>query len=283
LIQEQRQVFYATLHTDAPSACCISAVWCYRLADQHHQEAVTRFDRVARTLPHFTIPSLASLASLRGLPDSHLALQIWTNDKQWQGFIICCEKAAPASYPVLLQLPPNILEAALEKVAERHWRELLKYATSKECTVPVFQPVRDVLNLFLDRLSNRQKARVAAAAAAAGGGAAGDKEKAAAAGGGAGSSAAAAAKASAGSGKAAAAGAKGKAAEVAKQQSKAPAAAKAPAAQQQQQQQGAKGSKVATAAATAAVPEQQQEQQQNQDDGDGGGGDDEFMLDFDDE
>eukprot|EP00775_Hariotina_reticulata_P002918 gene2918-3205_t len=30
------------------------------------------------------------------------------------------------------QLPPNILELALEKLNERHWRELLKYATSKE-------------------------------------------------------------------------------------------------------------------------------------------------------
>ncbi|KAF6263116.1 Symplekin tight junction protein C terminal-domain-containing protein [Scenedesmus sp. NREL 46B-D3] len=163
--------------------------------------------------------------------------QIWTNEKQWQGFIICCEKAAPASYPVLLQLPPNILEAALEKVAERHWRELLKYATSKECTVPVFQPVRDVLNLFLERLANRQKARMAAAAAAAGGsaaagGAAGDKDTPAAGGG------SAAVAATAGASRVAAAGAKKKAvAGGSKAGGTQKQPAKAPAAQRRQRSQ----------------------------------------------
>ncbi|KAF8072491.1 hypothetical protein HT031_000150 [Scenedesmus sp. PABB004] len=94
--------------------------------------------------------------------------QVWTSESQWRGFLIAAEKAAPASYPVLLTLPPSVLEAALGRLPERHWRELLRYATGPECAVPVFQPVRDVLAIFLDRLAARTKEKAAAAAAGAG-------------------------------------------------------------------------------------------------------------------
>jgi hypothetical protein len=64
-----------------------------------------------------------------------------------------------------------VLETALSRIGERHWRALLRYATGPDCTVRVFQPTRDVLQLFLERVAARQQQRkdeAAAAAAAAG-------------------------------------------------------------------------------------------------------------------
>lgn len=79
--------------------------------------------------------------------------QVWTDKTHWQGWVMCIDKGAPASYPVLLQLPANVLEAALEKLPRKHWVALLRYATSKECSVPVFAPVRAVLNKWVAAVS----------------------------------------------------------------------------------------------------------------------------------
>ncbi|CAL8106018.1 unnamed protein product [Calicophoron daubneyi] len=41
--------------------------------------------------------------------------QVWKSDKLWDGFIRCCIKTRPQSYQVLLQLPPERLEAVFQR------------------------------------------------------------------------------------------------------------------------------------------------------------------------
>ncbi|XP_018645935.1 LOW QUALITY PROTEIN: symplekin, putative [Schistosoma mansoni] len=40
--------------------------------------------------------------------------QVWKSEKLWDGFIRCCAKTRPQSYQVLLQLPPDRLEAVFQ-------------------------------------------------------------------------------------------------------------------------------------------------------------------------
>ncbi|CAH8434957.1 unnamed protein product [Schistosoma turkestanicum] len=40
--------------------------------------------------------------------------QVWKSEKLWDGFIRCCAKTRPQSYQVLLQLPPDKLEAVFQ-------------------------------------------------------------------------------------------------------------------------------------------------------------------------
>ncbi|CAH8436037.1 unnamed protein product [Heterobilharzia americana] len=41
--------------------------------------------------------------------------QVWKSEKLWDGFIRCCAKTRPQSYQVLLQLPPDRLEAVFQR------------------------------------------------------------------------------------------------------------------------------------------------------------------------
>lgn len=221
--------------------------------------------------------------------DFPCAGQIWLNERQWQGFIICCEKAAPASYPVLLQLPSNILEQAMDKMHERHWKPLLHYALSKECVVPVYGPTEEVLNLFLERLAKRQRERAAAAGIAT---TTIDGAVSGAAAAATGSSSTTRPRAAAGvkvkqPTAAAAATASGKAAakpDIEKPKGTTTAGPGngsgegiADAANDQQEQQKVGEAAEIDQIAVATVDQQQQQQQGSDDDG---GGDDDFMLDF---
>jgi hypothetical protein len=94
--------------------------------------------------------------------------QVWTDPVSWQGFLLCADKAAPASYPVLLQLPASVLDAALARLPHSHWAALARFALSEQCPVPVLAASRAVLSRFLDLAVHEQaKASLAAAAAAA--------------------------------------------------------------------------------------------------------------------
>ena len=44
-----------------------------------------------------------------------ISKQVWKQKVVWDGFIKCCEKTMPQSYPVMLQLPPQQLEQFLEE------------------------------------------------------------------------------------------------------------------------------------------------------------------------
>jgi len=92
----------------------------------------TRLDASATYALQLLVQSIAAVQCLCSALYAFicLLLQIWTNDKQWQGFIICCDRAAPASYPVLLQLPPNI-SCNLLLSSMRDIGGAAQYATSK--------------------------------------------------------------------------------------------------------------------------------------------------------
>jgi len=94
--------------------------------------------------------------------------QVWTDPVAWQGFLLCADKAAPASYPVLLQLPATVLDAALGRLPHSHWAALAKYSLSESCPVPVLAAGRAVLSKYLEMAAQEQaKAALQAAAAAA--------------------------------------------------------------------------------------------------------------------
>lgn len=44
--------------------------------------------------------------------------QVWKYPKVWEGFIKCCQRTKPQSFPVVLQLPPPQLAAVFEKCPE---------------------------------------------------------------------------------------------------------------------------------------------------------------------
>jgi symplekin len=72
-------------------------------------------------------------------------LQIWTQPEQWKGFLICVDKTAPKSFGVLLQLPPAMLEKAVEKLDPKWHLPLLKHATSDASRMAVTADHRRVL------------------------------------------------------------------------------------------------------------------------------------------
>jgi hypothetical protein len=102
-------------------------------------------------------------------------LQIWEQENQWQGFIICIKKTAPKSYPVLLTLPPNKLEEALGKLDRGHWSRLGEYVTSPAGKQVVLYPnVKKIISKFVDKALQQGKAAASASgvkAAASGSGA----------------------------------------------------------------------------------------------------------------
>lgn len=63
--------------------------------------------------------------------------QIWSDASQWQGFLLWGRNTAPASYPVLLQLPPATLDAALARLPPAFGAALAKYAGSAACKMQV--------------------------------------------------------------------------------------------------------------------------------------------------
>jgi hypothetical protein len=95
--------------------------------------------------------------------------QIWTDKSQWEGFVLLASNNVPASFPVLLQLPAAVLDAALR---HRHMRAdvplaLARYAVSDKCAVPVFKPVRAVLQRVIDAAAAQHEAAKRAASDAA--------------------------------------------------------------------------------------------------------------------
>ena len=77
---------------------------------------------------------------LRGLID----LRVWEQDKQWAGFVKCCQIALPHSLPVLLKLPVAQLEAALAMTPQLK-EPLISHAATRYTSVPL--PTRKLLGL----------------------------------------------------------------------------------------------------------------------------------------
>jgi len=47
-----------------------------------------------------------------------VAKQVWTDKRIWEGFVKCCKITQPNSFPVLISLPPSLLESALSSNPE---------------------------------------------------------------------------------------------------------------------------------------------------------------------
>lgn len=65
--------------------------------------------------------------------------QVWKQPRIWDGFIRCCEKTVPQSYPVMLQLPPSQLKAFLDAAPEQREPLLLhvqNFTESERAHVP---------------------------------------------------------------------------------------------------------------------------------------------------
>lgn len=63
------------------------------------------------------IQSISVAPKLRGfivdLLGQLIGTQIWTNGTQWKGWIMAAQQTAPESFPVILRLPPSVLDQAL--------------------------------------------------------------------------------------------------------------------------------------------------------------------------
>ncbi|CAF2714412.1 unnamed protein product [Rotaria sp. Silwood2] len=60
--------------------------------------------------------------------------QAWKQARIWEGFIKCCEKTRPHSFPILLQLPPSQLKHVLQITSELR-DGLVRYL----CSMPIAQ------------------------------------------------------------------------------------------------------------------------------------------------
>lgn len=63
--------------------------------------------------------------------------QVWKDKNQWDGFLLCVRNTAPASFPVLLQLPTSVLEVALSRLPPPLAVALGKFINSSSCKAQV--------------------------------------------------------------------------------------------------------------------------------------------------
>lgn len=72
--------------------------------------------------------------------------QVWKQKVVWEGFLKCCQRLKPASFPVLLSLPPAQLKDALNQCPELR-QPLLEHANEviEKQNVPVSKIIMDVL------------------------------------------------------------------------------------------------------------------------------------------
>lgn len=72
--------------------------------------------------------------------------QVWKQKVIWEGFLKCCQGLKPASFPVLLSLPPAQLRDALNACPELR-QPLLEHANEviEKQNVPVSKIIMDVL------------------------------------------------------------------------------------------------------------------------------------------
>lgn len=69
---------------------------------------------VIQTLTHY--PRL--IGFVMNLLQRLILKQVWNQKKVWEGFIKCCQRTMPESFPVLLQLPPTQLTSVFETCPE---------------------------------------------------------------------------------------------------------------------------------------------------------------------
>src|SRR5690625_4341103 len=63
---------------------------------------------VIQTLSHY--PRLIGFV-MNNILQKLILKQVWNQKKVWEGFIKCCQRTLPQSFPVLLQLPPAQLDS----------------------------------------------------------------------------------------------------------------------------------------------------------------------------
>ena len=70
---------------------------------------------VIQTLGHY--PRLISFV-MNNILQRLILKQVWNQKKVWEGFIKCCQRTLPQSFPVLLQLPPIQLQSVFQTSPE---------------------------------------------------------------------------------------------------------------------------------------------------------------------
>ncbi|OTF72244.1 hypothetical protein BLA29_010750 [Euroglyphus maynei] len=70
---------------------------------------------VIQTLGHY--PKLIGFV-MTNILQRLILKQVWNQKKVWEGFIKCCQRTLPQSFPVLLQLPPLQLKSVFETSPE---------------------------------------------------------------------------------------------------------------------------------------------------------------------
>lgn len=89
-------------------------------------------------------PRLSSFVS--NLMQRLISKQIWKQKIVWDGFLKCCQRLKPASFPVMVSLPPQHLRDALNTCPELR-QPLIEYANEviEKQNVPVSKMIMDVL------------------------------------------------------------------------------------------------------------------------------------------
>lgn len=70
--------------------------------------------------------------------------QVWTQKKVWEGFIKCCQRTMPQSFPILLQLPAPQLASVFEMCPELK-PSLATFISEEQQVMPVPQHLLDVI------------------------------------------------------------------------------------------------------------------------------------------
>ncbi|CAF3463118.1 unnamed protein product [Rotaria sp. Silwood1] len=78
--------------------------------------------------------------------------QVWNQARIWEGFIKCCEKTQPHSFPILLQLPSSQLKHILQITSELR-KGLVRYIHSMSITQRSSIP-SSILIMIEDDLEN---------------------------------------------------------------------------------------------------------------------------------
>lgn len=94
---------------------------------------------------HSLYPRLSTF--IINLMNRMIQKQVWRQKVLWEGFLKCCQRLKPASFPVMLSLPPQQLRDALNTCPELR-QPILEHANEmiEKQTVPISKITMDILH-----------------------------------------------------------------------------------------------------------------------------------------
>ena len=80
--------------------------------------------------------------------DQLTSKQIWTNTMQWKGWVMASQQTSPESFPIILRLPPNVLNQALNGLQPETKKALADFALSSNTSTDLSENAIKILKKY---------------------------------------------------------------------------------------------------------------------------------------